>query len=233
MMSYTILVAGGSGKRMGGELPKQFLTLAGIPILVHSLRAFWAYEPEMHIVLVMNKDYFELWSEISETYLRADERAKLHLCAGGKERINSVEAGIKLVAGLAANDSKESLVAIHDAVRPLASPRLIGACFEAAASAGAAIPVVPVKASLRRLLPSGGSEVVPRSDIVEVQTPQCFQLSVIANCLSLRPDDSFTDEASLYQFISGNSPYLVQGDYQNLKITTPEDMLMAETFLAR
>lgn len=231
MTSYTILVAGGSGKRMGGELPKQFLTLAGVPILVHSLRAFWAYEPKMNIVVVMNKDYFELWADISKTYLLPEEQAKLHLCAGGKERINSVEAGIKLLSGLATGP-KESLVAIHDAVRPLASPQLIGACFAAAAEADAAIPVVPIKASLRRVLPSGESEVVSRADIVEVQTPQCFQLSVIAHCLSLRPHDDFTDEASLYQFVTGNSPHLVQGDYQNLKITTPEDMLMAETFLA-
>lgn len=217
MKRFAILVAGGEGSRMKGALPKQFLPLAGEPVLAHSLRKFQL--EGVHLFLVMHADYLEYWKELSKTLANIPEHI---LVAGGKTRALSVAAGL-------AQLPNDGLVAIHDAVRPLCSQALISRLFKTAEKEGSAIPVISCKDTLRQLTVEG-SKTVPRDQFRAVQTPQVFALEKLKSAFLLPDFENYTDEASLFE-AAGNTVFLEEGEESNIKLTVPFDILLAEAIL--
>jgi 2-C-methyl-D-erythritol 4-phosphate cytidylyltransferase len=239
METAAVIVAGGSGLRMGGEIPKQFLPLAGVPILVRSLRVYLGWDPSLKLALVLPELQFEYWQEVSTPFPDVCDPARVRLCAGGATRTLSVFAGLEALEAWGLGPS--AYVAIHDGVRPLIRGEAIAAAFALARSTGASVAAVPVKASLRELSEVPGpaedyarlsSRAVDRRRFFEVQTPQVFGLGLILNAYRQRPHDEFTDDASLAE-AAGLPVALSPGHYDNLKITTPEDLPLAERILAQ
>lgn len=215
-----IIVAGGSGKRMGSEIPKQFLLLNGKPILMHTIELFYRYSSDMQIVVVLPVDQMEQWAQLGELHHFS---IKHQVIEGGSERFYSVKNGLGLV-------EVGRLVAIHDGVRPLVSLETIDRCFELAASKKSAIPVVEMFESIRQL--SGdGSISVPRQLYKMVQTPQVFDYEVISASYDLPFNSNFTDDASVAE-AAGFPIFLTEGNRENIKVTTPIDMAIAEALLA-
>lgn len=215
----TIIVAGGSGKRMGAAIPKQFLLLRGEPLLFHTLRAFHTFDPHMPLVLVLPADHHTTWEDLCAQH---DFAVPHTLVAGGAERFHSTLQGLNTVL-------HDGLVAVHDGVRPLVSPALIARCFNAAMVRGAAIPVVPISSSVRRVEGSS-SHAVDRSALRAVQTPQCFKVDLLREAFELPYDPAFTDEATLVERLGVNIQ-LVDGEDHNIKVTTPFDLEVAELVL--
>ena len=211
---YAILVAGGSGTRMGTELPKQFLPLPNdVPILVQTFRTFAAFKG-LTLIVVLPENHISYWQALVKEYTLAN-----HLTvAGGATRCDSVSAGMLFVPD-------DALVAIHDGVRPFVTKELIEACYDAAEKSGAACAAVPSKDSLRLKLADGSSQAVDRALYFLVQTPQVFKASVWkqANGMVQNPA-AYTDDASMVE-AAGYPITLVEGSYSNVKITTPEDLL--------
>lgn len=225
MTKSVLIVAGGSGLRMGADIPKQFLPLAGVPVLVHTLRRFFLWENTLPIVLVLPEDQFAYWEKIAMEFLTSSQRTQITLSAGGKTRTESVHNGLEKLAARVAEDA---LVAIHDGVRPFVNDDMLTAAFGMAATHGASVVCVPVKASIREIGDDGQSRAVDRARFLEVQTPQTFKLKDILACYRNRPTEgNFTDDASLYE-LTGNTVAICPGSYDNIKITTPEDLLVAE-----
>ena len=216
---YAIIVAGGRGLRMGGELPKQFLPLSGKPVLMRTLELF---EGEVNrIILVLPEDHIPFWQELCERY----HFTLPHTVAlGGETRFHSVRSGLSHLP-------KEGLVAVHDGVRPLASHALIRRSFEEAERNGAALPACPVTDSLRLRQEEGKSEAVDRSRYVAVQTPQTFDLGRLQQAYEQAYSPLFTDDASVYEAASLGSITLIDGEETNIKLTTPRDLLLAELLL--
>lgn len=233
ILNTALLVAGGTGSRMGGVLPKQFMLLNYLPILVLTIRRFRFVQEDMPIVIVMHEAYLDHWEQLAQQYLSEKEKENLYVCKGGKERIHSVYKGLSfLKENILGNHN--ALVAIHDAVRPFVNAAIIQECFEKALEFGAAAPCLPVKFSLRKIVTNeyGESTVpVPRAEYMEVQTPQTFLFSALWDCFEERKHDDYTDDASLFQDVSGKNIAIVRGDYHNIKVTTPEDMLLGEIIL--
>ena len=213
MDRYAILVAGGSGTRMGAAMPKQFLPLAdGTPILVQTFRLFASLD-RVQIIVVLPEAHLAHWGQLSADFALPAHQA----VAGGATRTASVAAGLALVPG-------DALVAIHDGVRPFATADLVERCYAAAAEHGAACAAVPSKDSLRQRLPGGQSRAVAREDYYLVQTPQTFVAQVWKDALAAAPAEAaFTDDAGLVE-AAGYPIALVEGSYANIKITTPEDL---------
>ncbi|MEL6134369.1 MAG: 2-C-methyl-D-erythritol 4-phosphate cytidylyltransferase, partial [Bacteroidota bacterium] len=195
---HAVIVAGGSGKRMGAKVPKQFLDLGGMPILVRTVKRFLEVLEGGMIALVLPADQQEVWRKLSAPHMADEVLSRIHLCMGGGTRTASVWAGIQAIYGRA-NQPSEHLVAIHDGVRPFVSADVIEHAFQLADLQGGAVTCVPVKASIRRQLADGTSEAVDRSEYWEVQTPQTFRLEAIYQAFHQRPHDQFTDDASLFQ----------------------------------
>ena len=216
---YAIIVAGGRGLRMGGELPKQFLPLCGKPVLMRTLELF---EGEVsRIILVLPEDHIPFWQELCERY----DFTLLHTVAlGGETRFHSVRSGLSHLP-------QAGLVAVHDGVRPLASRALIRRSFEEAERSGAALPACPVTDSLRLRQDEGKSEAVDRSRYVAVQTPQTFDLGRLQQAYEQAYSPLFTDDASVYEAASLGIITLVAGEETNIKLTTPRDLLLAELLL--
>jgi len=213
-----IVVAGGKGLRMGGEIPKQFFLLNGLPILMRTIKVFTSTDPKIKVVLVLPKNQVEYWKSLCvEHKFTIDHQ----LAFGGDTRFHSVKSGLSHV--------ENGLVAIHDAVRPLVSDQTIKVCFEQAAIRGNAVPVIPVNDSIRKV---DGSEnqLVNRDDYRIVQTPQVFQTALIKDAFSQPYDASFTDDASVLES-NGGLVNLVSGNFENIKITRPSDVRMAEFLL--
>ena len=219
MERSTIIVAGGTGKRMGAAVPKQFLLLKGEPLLFHTLRAFHAFDPGMQLVLVLPQDHHETWDHLCGEF---DFEVQHELVAGGAERFHSTQAGLAAV-------KHDGLVAVHDGVRPLVSAALIARCFCSAEEHGAAIPVVPISSSVRELTDEG-SQPMDRSRLRAVQTPQCFRVPLLRRAFELPYDPAFTDEATLVERL-GVDVHLVEGEDLNIKVTTPFDLQVAEGVL--
>lgn len=213
MVRYAILVAGGSGTRMGAEIPKQFLRLPdGTPILVATFRTFAAL-PNTKLIVVLPEAHIPTWQSLSTEFALPVHKT----VPGGATRTASVAAGMALVPD-------EALVAVHDGVRPFVSPALIEACYTAAGESGAACAAVASKDSLRRRMPDGSSMAVPREEFYLVQTPQTFRARLWKEAYAAAASDAvFTDDASLVE-VAGHAITLVEGSYANLKITTPEDL---------
>ncbi|MCU0320430.1 MAG: 2-C-methyl-D-erythritol 4-phosphate cytidylyltransferase [Flavobacteriales bacterium] len=215
----TILVAGGSGKRLGGPVPKQFQTVKGRPLLMWTIEAFQRFDPQMALIVVLPQEHFDIWKALcmGHRFLVPHE-----VVAGGEQRWHSVKAGLAKVKG-------DGLVAVHDGVRPLVSEPLIARCFEAAHHQAAAIPVVPVVPSIRETT-AEGSRALDRSKLLAVQTPQCFHTDLLRKAFEQPYDPTFTDEAALVERL-GVKVALVEGEDNNIKVTTPMDMRLVELVL--
>ena len=229
MRKTAVIVAGGSGKRMGASVPKQFLMLADKPILFHTISKFLTHDKSLLIALVLPKAHFSFWEENAEAYLSKEEQARILLCPGGKTRTQSVQEGL-LKLSQSFKDLKDVYVAIHDGVRPLIKQEVINNSFMLALEKGAAVVCVPVKSSMREEVSPGKSQAVDRSRFYHVQTPQTFPLVKILKAFATRTHDDFTDDASLYDAF-GESVAICMGTYDNIKITTPEDLPLAESIL--
>lgn len=220
-LRYALLVAGGTGTRMGADRPKQFLELRGEPVLLHTLRRF--AEPALRvsaIVVVLPQDQFETWSELC---VRHAVDIPHTVVAGGHSRWASVRLGLAQLA-----DRPEGVVAVHDGVRPLTPTAVIENTFLAAAQHQAAIAAVPPKDSVRGLSKEG-SYALDRARLRLVQTPQCFEISLLRRAYQMPELPTFTDDASVVEDL--HPIHIVPGDYRNLKITTPEDLVLAEALL--
>lgn len=213
-----IISAGGVGKRMGADIPKQFLLLNGKPIIMHTINRFLAFDAEMEVIIVLPKDQVEAWKAYCDEY----QFTPVHkVVVGGAERFHSVKNGLDAVTG--------DWVAVHDAVRPLVSTAVLKNCFDAVEKGLSVVPVLPPKQSLRKVN-NEESVAVDRSQFVMVQTPQCFSLNVLKKAYSLPYESNFTDDASVVER-SGVSITLVAGNEENIKITTPMDLQWANFLL--
>lgn len=217
---YAIIVAGGTGSRMQSQVPKQFIPVGGLPILMHTIRQFYNVSSDIHIILVLPPKDIPTWNKLCTEY---NFQILLTIVPGGETRFHSVQNGLHTITG------KDGLVAIHDGVRPFVSVHTIRHSFEVARRVGCAIAVVPLKDSIRKIS-SEGSHAVSRTDFRLVQTPQTFQLAIIKSSFMQATHTNFTDDASVAE-AAGYSISLIEGSYENIKITTPEDILWAEAFL--
>ncbi|MCK6611878.1 MAG: 2-C-methyl-D-erythritol 4-phosphate cytidylyltransferase [Bacteroidia bacterium] len=220
MKRAAVLVAGGKGLRMGSDIPKQFLLLQGKPVLMHTLLSFINAGIE-NLVLVLPESHFEYWHELVKDH---DFQVKHALVAGGDSRFFSVFNGLKYL-----ENSGIETVAVQDGVRPLLSTQLIERCFEGAEENGNAVPVIRIKDSIRKveLL---SNRAVNRASYFLVQTPQTFRYPILLDAYKQATDDNFTDDASVVES-AGYSINLVEGEEQNIKITTPFDLKLAALFL--
>ena len=216
MNKTVIIVAGGNGSRMGSELPKQFLLLKGKPLLVHTIEKFHQAFSDLKIIVVLPQNQMEYWEKLKSQYTVPQHQ----ICTGGSSRFQSVRNGMQQI-------NEECIVGTHDAVRPLISSANIQKIFNEAEEKGNAIPYLPCKDSIRKI-ENGKSFSVPREHYVLIQTPQCFKWSLIKDGYLLEEHKSFTDDASVFEFLGGNI-HLVEGDAFNIKITYPEDLKYAES----
>ena len=224
MKKYLIVVAGGKGTRMGGEMPKQFQLLDGKPIIMITLERLHAIDPTIQLILVLPAEHIELWKELCKEYSFA---VPLLLTNGGSTRFYSVQNGLAQV-----DDLEEALVGVHDGVRPFVSAKVLDDCFREAWTHGAAIPMISVQDSLRHIVGVNGvTEVVPRDRYRLVQTPQIFKLSLLRRAYEQRFIESFTDDASVVEKY-GKSLSYVMGERLNIKITTQEDLILARAVLS-
>ena len=216
MKKHIIIVAGGKGLRMGGDIPKQFLPVCGKPVLMRTLEAFHAYDASMHLILVLPISQQAYWKQLCEEY----QFDLVHEIAdGGETRFHSVKNGLALV-------KEEGLVGVHDGVRPFVSQEVIVRCYEEALSLRAVIPVIGVVETVRHLT-EDGSETVPRDQYKLVQTPQVFDSVLLKRAYQQPYTELFTDDASVVEAL-GEEVHLVEGNRENIKLTTPFDLKLAE-----
>lgn len=216
---YAIIVAGGKGLRMGGDVPKQYLPVGGVPILMRTLQAFHEADEDMDIILVLPKDQQEYWEQLCAEYRFTVPH---RLTVGGETRFHSVQNGLALVP-----DDAEGVVGVHDGVRPFVSKEVIRRCYDATLEQGAVVPVVPVVETVRQLLPEGDSLTVDRNLYRLVQTPQVFRIALLKEAYRQPYRPEFTDDASVVEEL-GHRVALMDGNRENIKITTPSDIQYAE-----
>ena len=220
-MDYIIIVAGGKGLRMGSDIPKQFLPIGGKPVLMRTLERFRAYSSALHIILVLPEAQQDYWQQLCEEYHFDVEH---QIANGGQTRFHSVQNGLALVP-----DDAEGVVGVHDGVRPFPSIEVIRNCYETARTAKAVIPVIPVVETVRHL-EGDKSVTVPRGDYRLVQTPQTFDIQLLKAANRQPYNDGFTDDASVVESY-GHAITLVEGNRENIKITTPYDLKIAEVLI--
>jgi 2-C-methyl-D-erythritol 4-phosphate cytidylyltransferase len=216
---YAVIVAGGSGKRMGLDTPKQFLELAGRPVLMHTIEKFRQFSDKIEIITVLPENQLRHWNEFCKKFAFDVPHT---LVKGGEHRFISVKHGLEFV-------DTPGLVAIHDGVRPLVKLETIKRCFETAEKYGNAIPVISPADSLRQTT-SKGSKPISRSDVKMVQTPQVFDAELIKKAYKQPYETAFTDDASVLEK-TGIKIHMVEGNRENIKITNPEDLFIAQTLL--
>ena len=230
MTDYVIIVAGGKGLRMGSDIPKQFLPVGGKPVLMRTLERFREYSSTLQIILVLPKAQQDYWRQLCQQYqfpLPVEEgvRGGSYLLAdGGETRFHSVQNGLALIP-----DDAEGVVGVHDGVRPFPSIEVIRNCYETAREKKAVIPVIPVVETVRQL-EGATSFTVPRDDYRLVQTPQCFDIQLLKAANRQPYNDNFTDDASVVESY-GHAITLVEGNRENIKITTPYDLKIAEVLI--
>jgi 2-C-methyl-D-erythritol 4-phosphate cytidylyltransferase len=220
-MDYVIIVAGGKGLRMGSDIPKQFLPIGGKPVLMRTLERFRAYDTDLKIILVLPEAQQDYWRQLCEQY---HFDVKYELANGGQTRFHSVQNGLALIP-----DDAEGVVGVHDGVRPFPSIDVIRNCYTTARTAKAVIPVIPVVETVRQL-ENESSVTVPRDKYRLVQTPQTFDIQLLKAANRQPYNDGFTDDASVVESY-GHDITLVEGNRENIKITTPYDMKIAEVLL--
>lgn len=212
-------MAGGQGHRMGGEIPKQYQELAGKPIIIHTLEQFYRFDPLLDVVLVLAQEHRNLWDAMASHHT---DISRVKLAIGGATRFHSVQNGIQLI-------EDGVVVGIHDAVRPFVSMETLERCYSTAYKSGSAIPVIDMDESVRMLKENNSSVHMDRSVLKRVQTPQVFRSALIRKAYKLTEDHSFTDDASVFES-HFEKVTLVEGNRQNIKITTPTDLQLASLF---
>lgn len=217
---YAVLVAGGKGTRMGTQIPKQFLPLLSLPVLCHSLLAFAHAVQNIKLILVVPESQLNSTRTILKSYVG---QLEVTTVVGGETRYDSVKNGLKMI-------QNDGVVFIHDAVRPLVSQELIQRCFAQALTKGSAIPVVPVSDSMRLIHADDDSVPLNRDNVRIVQTPQTFMTNIILPAFEAPYHPTFTDEATVVE-ASGTRVHLINGDLDNIKITNPTDLIIADTLL--
>lgn len=218
MTKSVIIVAGGKGERMHSDIPKQFMEIGKIPILIRTISVFYNYEKTAKIVIVLPENQITFWKNLCQQH---DFNIPHTIVSGGKERFFSVKNGLQHI------DSE--LIAIHDGVRPLVSAQTIDKCFLAAAQFGAAIPVMKIEESIR-FVDENKNHAVERKNFVTVQTPQIFKSEIIKSAYNQSFEERFTDDASVVEN-TGQSIFLTEGNRENIKITNFWDLKIAEAFL--
>ena len=219
MKKYAIIVAGGTGTRMGNTTPKQFLLLNDKPVLYYTVKTFLDAYEDIEIILVLPEEYMDMGREIIDAWFDYDH---IQITAGGESRFHSVQNGLQLV-------KEDSIVFVHDGVRCLLSTDLIHRCYEKALENGSAIPVIPAKDSVRILM-EDDNEAIDRAKVVLVQTPQTFHSKILLAAFEIDYKERFTDEATVVEAY-GLKIKLVEGEENNIKITRPIDLLLAEQIL--
>jgi 2-C-methyl-D-erythritol 4-phosphate cytidylyltransferase len=240
MIRYAIIVAGGKGLRMGGDLPKQFIPVEGRPVLMRTLDTFYACDSAIRIILVLPRDHQPYWQELCREYHFAVPQ---RIADGGATRFHSVQNGLALV------DAADALVAVHDGVRPFVSHEVIEACYRDAEAHGAVVPVIPVVETVRKLVKEDSAAVdddssltlfpgfthsvtVSRDDYRLVQTPQTFLASLLRRAYAQPYCEAFTDDASVVETL-GERVQLVEGNRENIKLTTPFDLTVAKALITQ
>ena len=218
---YVIIVAGGKGLRMGSDIPKQFLPIGGRPVLMRTIERFREYSPTLQIILVLPKTQQDYWQELCQEY---HFNVEYQLADGGETRFHSVQHGLALIP-----DDAEGVVGVHDGVRPFPSIDVIRNCYEAARKHKAVVPVIPVVETVRHLQ-GEVSVTVPRNEYRLVQTPQTFDIQLLKAANRQPYNDGFTDDASVVEAF-GFAITLVEGNRENIKITTPYDLKIAEVLV--
>lgn len=219
MEKYVLIVAGGQGNRMNSEIPKQFIPVAEKPILMHTINTFIHHDPSFHVVLVLPPHHIKLWKAMCKSFNFGVDHS---VAKGGQERFYSVKNGLKLIPN-------DSLVLIHDGVRPLVSDETIAAVIFKATSNGNAIPCVGISDSMRKVN-GENSKIVDRAEYKSIQTPQGFHSNLIKDAYNRKYRQSFTDDASVLES-AGHKINLVEGNYANIKITRPVDIKVAEALI--
>ena len=207
---------------MGGDIPKQFLPVGGEPVLMRTLRVFHEADEDMRIILVLPADQQEYWQQLCQEY---HFTLPHQVATGGETRFHSVQNGLALVP-----DDADGVVGVHDGVRPFVSVEVIRRCYEGARQQGAVVPVVPVVETVRQLLPEGDSLTVDRNQYRLVQTPQTFRIPLLKEAFQQPYQPAFTDDASVVEAL-GYRIVLVEGNRENIKLTTPSDIRFAESLL--
>ena len=218
--NQVIIVAGGSGKRMDVEIPKQFLLLNGKPVLMHTCETFYKFNPALSIIIVLPTEHIITWKSLCKTHSFTIPH---QIVEGGPERFYSVRNALRTI------HHDESLVAIHDGVRPLVSHKTIQTAFEAAFKNGNAIPVIPVIESVREQS-STGNHIIDRSKLHLIQTPQVFKSSLICKAYEQEYSSTYTDDASVLEKM-GEKIVLTKGNPENIKITRPIDLIIAAALM--
>ena len=224
MKQYAVIVAGGSGSRMGGGIPKQFRSLCGKPVLWWSMKAFHDENPATALILVLPQEFIDIWRDFFSS-LAVAHQFEHQIAAGGASRSESVKNGLALVT------EKESLVAVHDGARPLVTPEVIARGWRMAQEKGTAIPGVPLTDSIRHLK-TNGSESVDRTEYVAVQTPQVFLSSLLKDCYEKKSGETFTDDAAVVENC-GHHVSLYEGSHNNIKVTNPGDLEVAAVLMKK
>lgn len=222
-MDYVIIVAGGKGLRMGTDIPKQFLPVDGKPVLMRTVSRFREYDPGLGIILVLPREQHGYWDMLCREYGFTE---KFLVADGGETRFHSVRNGLAMIP-----DTACGVVGVHDGVRPFVSVEVIKRCFDTAREHRAVVPVVPVVETVRHIETSGQTRTVPRGDFRLVQTPQTFDIKLLKQAYKQPYSNNFTDDASVVEAL-GHEVKLVEGNRENIKITTPFDLEVAE-ILAR
>lgn len=217
---YAIIVAGGSGTRMHSQVPKQFISIGSQPILMHTIQRFYEYNPAIGLIVVLPQDQITVWEGLCTEH---NFNLKHQIVPGGASRFSSVKNG------LAAITEQDGVVGVHDGVRPFAPVKIIAEAFKAATEKGNGTVAVSLKESIRQVTPTGNM-ALDRSLFRLIQTPQCFTLTLLRQAFALPEETTFTDDASVVEKL-GYKINLVEGAYENIKITTPEDLIWAEAFL--
>lgn len=220
MNQSVIITAGGIGKRMKSDLPKQFISINGLPVLMHTIKKFYAYDSEIQIVISLPKDFFQMWGDLCNEH---SFDIPHQTTEGGEERYHSIKNALRIVEG--------DIVMVHDAVRPLVSFQTISNVVEYAKTKGAVIPVLPIKETLRKG-DKENSQHQDRSEFWIVQTPQAFKLDLLLAAYQVPYSSNVTDDASLVEAI-GQQVFLTEGNEENIKITTPFDLELIEFFLRK
>lgn len=218
MKKFALIVAGGSGSRMNKNIPKQFIEINGLPVLMHTINAFTAYDPVIELIVVLPENQIITWEHLCSKY---DFETKHRIVAGGQSRFDSVKNGLDAI-------SHEGVVFIHDGVRPLVSVQTIDRCYKKAAKTGNALPVMPFTESVR-FVDGDKNKALNRANYVTVQTPQTFKVSLIKKAYNQTYSSLFTDDASVLEK-NGIAIHLVEGNRENIKITYPGDIEIACIF---
>jgi 2-C-methyl-D-erythritol 4-phosphate cytidylyltransferase len=221
MKKYAIILAGGTGSRMKGDLPKQFLMLNGKPLITYSVEAFYQSDPAIQLVVAVHPDYFAAWDKVQSGYL---SHIPVRMTGGGETRFHSVKNGLNLIL-------EDGMVAVHDAARSMADSGFISQLFAEAEMQGSAVPGIPVNDTVR-MLENGISRQLNREDLRAIQTPQVYRVSELKRAYEIPFRPAFTDDASVMEE-AGFPLHITSGRTYNLKVTGEEDFLLAGLLLAR